>query len=414
MLIGGYMTALLILPETNRLRLAESARSRLTDFTINLSVQNWLDRLGLDALTTPETLWLRFLIALFIGGLVAAVFGLIVGFPSLRLRGDYLAIVTFGFGEIIRLLASTDLFAPFTNGALGFTGIPRGIGTSLWWTFGILAFTTFVMAKLKFSSYGRALQGIREDEIAAEAMGVNLAYHKVLAFTLSAFFAGVSGGLYVSWLASARLDSFLFFLTFFFLVAISVGGTGSITGTLLGTALVVFVLQYGDPLEQSYALTTWALFAGAMLLAAAVATYIYRASLRLRPLWNPGIFVLAGAGVLVLAASLFAPNFDYWEGSFQAFGLRRIALAVLLVIIMIFRPEGIMGRAEFNWAWLLRERSDEPTDEERAQDAWLSNPELNEDKTAGLASAREPKENTAKSNAPKSNTSRTNAQGAED
>ena len=113
MLIGGYITALLILPETNRLRLAESARSRLTDFTINLSVQNWLDRLGLDALTTPETLWLRFLIALFIGGLVAAVFGLIVGFPSLRLRGDYLAIVTFGFGEIIRLLASTDLFAPF-------------------------------------------------------------------------------------------------------------------------------------------------------------------------------------------------------------------------------------------------------------------------------------------------------------
>ena len=270
------------------------------------------------------------------------------------------------------------------------------------------------MAKLKFSSYGRALQGIREDEIAAEAMGVNLAYHKVLAFTLSAFFAGVSGGLYVSWLASARLDSFLFFLTFFFLVAISVGGTGSITGTLLGMALVVFVLQYGDPLEQPYALTTWALFAGGLLLAAALATYIYRASLRLRPRWNPGIFVLAGAGVLVLAASLFAPNFGYWEGSFQAFGLRRIALAVVLVIIMIFRPEGIMGRAEFNWAWLLRERSDEPTDEERAQDAWLSNPELNEDKTAGLAAAREPKANTAKTNAPKSNTSKNSAQGAED
>ena len=394
MLIGGYITALLILPEANRQRIVDSGRSRLTDFTASLSIQGWLDNLGLDALTTPETLWVRFLIALFIGGLVAAVFGLIVGFPSLRLRGDYLAIVTFGFGEIIRLLASTDLFAPFTNGALGFTGVPRRIGTSLWWTFGILAFTTFVMAKLKFSSYGRALQGIREDEIAAEAMGVNLAYHKVFAFTLASFFAGVSGGLYVSWLASARLDSFLFFLTFFFLVAISVGGTGSITGTLLGMALVVFVLQYGDPLEQPYELTTWALAAGVLLLAAAAATYLYRSSLRLRPRWNVGIFVLAGAGVVVLLASLLAPAFGYWEGTFQAFGLRRIALAVVLVVIMVFRPEGMLGRAEFNWAWLLRERRDEPTSEERAQDAWLSNPELNEDKTADIASAREPEANT--------------------
>ena len=392
MLIGGYITALLILPEVNRLRIAESARSRLNDFTLGLSVENWLEALGLSALTTPETLPVRFMIALFIGGLVAAVFGLIVGFPSLRLRGDYLAIVTFGFGEIIRLLASTDLFAPFTNGALGFTGIPREVGTSLWWTFGILAFTVFVMAKLKFSSYGRALQGIREDEIAAEAMGVNLAYHKILAFTLSAFFAGVSGGLYVSWLASARLDSFLFFLTFFFLVAISVGGTGSITGVLFGMALVVFVLQYGDPLEQSYELTTWALFAGALLLVAAAATYGYRASLRLRPRWHPGVFVLAGLGGAVLLASLLAPALGYWEGSFQAFGLRRIALAVLLIVIMVFRPEGIMGRFEFSWAALLRERRDEPTAEEREQDAWLTNPALNKDKTAAFTEGvdREP------------------------
>ena len=414
MLIGGYITALLILPETNRQRIADSARSRLNDFTLSLSVQNWLDNLGLDALTTPETLWVRFLIALFIGGLVAAVFGLIVGFPSLRLRGDYLAIVTFGFGEIIRLLASTDLFAPFTNGALGFTGIPRAIGTSVWWTFGILAFTTFVMAKLKFSSYGRALQGIREDEIAAEAMGVNLAYHKVLAFTLASFFAGVSGGLYVSWLASARLDSFLFFLTFFFLVAISVGGTGSITGTLFGMALVVFVLQYGDPLEQPYELTTWALAAGLLLLAAAGATYFYRYSLRLRPRLNVGILILAAAGGVVLLASLLAPALGYWEGTFQAFGLRRIALAILLVIIMVFRPEGMLGRAEFNWAWLLRERRDEPTDEERAQDAWLSNPELNEDKTAQLASEREPKANLSKTDTPAKDITQTDRQRTED
>ena len=376
MLIGGYTTALLVLPEANRAALASSARSQLTPFTLGLSISNWMRALGLDALATPETLWVRFIIALFIGGLVAALFGLIVGGPSLRLRGDYLAIVTFGFGEIIRLLASTSLFAPFTNGSLGFSGVPSDIGKSLWWTFGILAITVFVMSKLKFSSYGRALQGIREDEIAAEAMGVNLAYHKILAFTLSAFFAGVAGGLYVSWLATARLDVFLFTLTFFFLVAISVGGTGSITGVLLGTALVVFVRQYGDPVEGNYALSSWLAFAGVALLLAAAATFFYRSTGRHRPIWHPAVFVLAGLGVVAVIGGLAAPGAGFLAGSFQAFGGRAIFLSVLLIIIMIFRPEGIVGRHEFSWAALFRENRAEPSDEERAQDAWLSNPEL--------------------------------------
>lgn len=371
MLLGGYTTALLTLPEDNRQRIAESARSQLTDFTLGLSVENWARALGLDALAAPEAAWVRFLVALAIGGLVAAVFGLIVGAPSLRLRGDYLAIVTFGFGEIIRLLASTDLLAPFTNGSLGFTGIPSFMGTSVWWTFGILAFTVVVMSKLKFSSYGRALQGIREDEIAAQAMGINLAYHKGLAFTLSAFFAGVAGGLYVSWLSSARLDSFLFFLTFFFLVAISVGGTGSVTGTLLGTALVVFVLQYGGPLEQAYPLASWLGAGGVLLVVTGVGTYLYRRTYRMRPAWHPVSYAFVGLGALAIIAALLAPSFGWLSETFRAFGLRRILLAVLLVVIMVFRPEGVMGRQEFSWAWLLRERRDQPSEEERSQDAWL-------------------------------------------
>lgn len=378
MLIGGYTTALLSLPDENRAIISESARSLMNDFTLNLSVANWARALGLEALAAPEAAWVRFIVALAVGGLVAAVFGFIVGIPSLRLRGDYLAIVTFGFGEIIRLLASTDLLAPFTNGALGYTGVPGFMGDSLWWTFGFLALTVFVMAKLKFSSYGRALQGIREDEIAAQAMGVNLAYHKGLAFTVSAFFAGVAGGLYVSWLSSARLDSFLFFLTFFFLVAISVGGTGSITGTLAGTALVVFVLQYGGPLEQSYPLTNWTAAGGVLLLVGALGVYLYRRTFRMRPHLHPSSYIIAGLGVLAFLAALVAPSFGWLQDSFQAFGLRRISLAVLLVVIMVFRPEGLLGRQEFSWAWLLRERRDEPSEDERAQDAWLSNPELNE------------------------------------
>lgn len=377
MLLGGYTTALLILPELNRERISASARSLMNEFTLGLSVENWARNLGFEALAAPEALGFRFIIAMFIGGLVAAAFGLLVGIPSLRLRGDYLAIVTFGFGEIIRLLASTDMLSAFTNGSLGYSGVPNLVGQSLWWTFGVLAITVFVMSRIKFSTYGRALQGIREDEIAAQAMGINLAYHKVLAFTLSAFFAGVAGGLYVSWLSSARLDSFLFFLTFYFLVAVSVGGTGSVTGTLMGTALVVFVLQYADPLEQTYPLTTWMLALGVLFGLAAAGTYVYRRNLRLRPPLNYAVYGLAGLGVAAVLVSIVGPSVGWLEGNFRAFGLRRIFLAVLLIVIMVFRPSGVLGRSEFSWAWLLRERRDEPTEEERAQDAWLHNPELN-------------------------------------
>jgi len=389
MLVGGYTTALLTLPEIRRQQISESARSQMNDFTLGLSLSNGLRAVGLDALTTPETLWVRFVVALLIGGLVAALFGLMVGIPSLRLRGDYLAIVTFGFGEIIRLLASTSLFSPFTNGSLGYTGVPPSIGRSLYWTFGILALTVFVMTRLKYSSYGRALQSIREDEIAAEAMGVNLAYHKVLAFALSAFFAGVAGGLYASWLSGARLDYFLFTLTFFFLVAVSVGGTGSFTGVLLGTALVVFVRQYGDPLEQSYSLPVWFGALSALLLGVVVLTVVLRSSRRLRPLVPPLLYVLAAVGAAGLAFAFLAPGLGLLEGEFQAFGMRAILLSVVLIVIMISRPSGILGRAEFSWAWLFRERKDQPTDEERGQDAWLTNPELNQDRTAALADREE-------------------------
>lgn len=376
MLIGGYVTGLLVLPAATRDNLARSARSELSDFAMGLSVENWFRALGLDSLTTPETLWARFLVAVLIGGLMAALFGVVVGFPSLRLRGDYLAIVTFAFGEAVRLLASTPMMSSFTNGALGFAGVPSDIGKSVWWTFGFLAITVFVMARLKYSSYGRALQGIREDEIASEAMGVNTAYHKVLAFAISAFFAGVAGGLWVSWVGTARLDLFLFFLTFYFLVAISVGGTGSITGVLLGTALVVWVRQYGDPLEQTYPLSTWAVAAGLVLLAVAALALVLRRVRRIKPSLGPVVYVPSALGAAAVLVGLLGKEMPVLQATWQGFGMRAITLALLLMAIMILRPVGIMGRREFSWAWLFRERLDEPTEEERAQDAWLSNPAL--------------------------------------
>ena len=187
----------------------------------------------------------------------------------------------------------------------------------------------------------------------------------------------------------ARLDYFLFTLTFFFLVAISVGGTGSYTGVLIGTALVVFVRQYGDPLEQPYPVNVWFGALSVLVILAVLGTVILRNARRLRPRVPPLLYGLGALGVLGLIFSFVAPNFGLLTGTFQAFGMRAILLSVVLLVIMIARPSGILGRAEFSWAWLFRERRDQPSDEERAQDAWLTNPELNQDRTAALKDARE-------------------------
>ena len=372
MLIGGYVTALLVLPEQER----SPFRTRLLSEWAreNLDLDKWLRGLGLDFLA--NSMDAKFIIALLIAGAAAALVGFIVGFPSLRLKGDYLAIVTFGFGEIIRLLPSTPEVARFTNGPLGIKGIPADAG-SIWWAFTVFVLTIFFFSRLKYSSYGRAFEGIREDEIAAEAMGVNLAYHKVLAFTISAFFAGVAGGMYASYLQSVDTQTFNFFVTFFLLVAISLGGLGSITGAILGTAIVVLVRIYGGFLEQPYPLSYAFYTLGGLMLLAFGFTYYIRTARRLRPVLEPKHYWFGAIGGALFLATLIFQNHPFLTEPQQLFGLRRILLAVVLILIMIYRREGIMGRAELSWQMLFGPRAVTPTDEQRAQDAWLSNPELN-------------------------------------
>ncbi len=372
MLIGGYVTALLMLPARER----RPFRTRLlSDWARNhLDLDKWLRGLGLDALA--NSIDAKFIIALFIAGLAAALLGIIVGAPSLRLKGDYLAIVTFGFGEIIRLLPNAPEVAAFTNGPLGIKGIPGNAG-NIWWTFLALLLVLWFFSRLKFSSYGRAFEGIREDEIAAEAMGVNLAYHKILAFTISAFFAGVSGGLYASYLQSVDTQTFNFFVTFFLLVAISLGGLGSITGALLGTAIVVLVRVYGGFLEQPN--PAWVGYlSGAVLMLAAFAFSAYiRKARRLRPVIEPKHFIFGAVGAVLLVITIAFFKQPWMQQTVQFFGMRKMLLAVILILIMIYRREGVMGRAEFSWKLIFGPREDIPTDEQRKQDAWLSNPDLN-------------------------------------
>jgi branched-chain amino acid transport system permease protein len=176
------------------------------------------------------------LCALFASAIAAGAAGLLVGIPSLRLRGDYLAIVTLGFGEIIRVLI---LNINAVGGARGFVGIPKL--SNFFWVYLLAAATIATVHNLSRSSYGRAFLAIRENEIAAQAMGVDVTYHKVMAFVISSMFAGMAGCLFGHYTMYLHTNSFTFAKSFEIIIMVSLGGLGSIEGAVLG-AVVLTVL----------------------------------------------------------------------------------------------------------------------------------------------------------------------------
>lgn len=177
-----------------------------------------------------------FIVAIVAGAVAAGILGFLIGLPTLRLSGDYLAIATLGLGEIIRI---TILNIPYVGGASGMMGIPRF--TSFTWVFFTMVFTIFVIKNLINSSHGRACISIRENEIAAEAMGVNTTKYKVLAFTIGAMFAGVAGSLFAHYFYIAHPASFTFMKSFDILTMVVLGGLGSLTGSITGAILLTFV-----------------------------------------------------------------------------------------------------------------------------------------------------------------------------
>ncbi|MEG6522131.1 branched-chain amino acid ABC transporter permease [Desulfotomaculum sp. 1211_IL3151] len=211
--------------------------------------------------------------ALLFGAVLAAIFGILVGLPTLRLRGDYLAIATLGFGEIIRgLIVNID----YIGGAYGLSGIPKTVSWT--WIFWLTVLTVVIITNFINSTHGRATISIRENEIAAEAMGINTTKYKVMAFTIGSFFAGLAGGLHAHFFYTIQPNTFNFLKSFDILVMVVLGGQGSITGSIIAAIVLT-----------------------------------------------------------IISASL------------QSFAeVRLVIYALLLIIIMIFRPQGLMGTKEFS------------------------------------------------------------------
>jgi branched-chain amino acid transport system permease protein len=193
------------------------------------------------------------LIALLGGGLLAAVAGYLVGLPSLRLRGDYLAIVTLGFGEIIRVLI---LNIDAVGGARGLPGIP-GWASFFWVGAGVIV-VILVARHLATSTHGRALFAIRDDEVAAEALGVDTTRYKVLAFVIGAFFAGVAGGLFAHYLSYLNPNSFTFLKSIEVIAMVVLGGMGSVSGSVLAAIVLTLLPEVLRPVK-SYRMVLYSL-----------------------------------------------------------------------------------------------------------------------------------------------------------
>ena len=199
---------------------------------------------GEDGGTTAQQGWL-FLAALLMGGLGSALAGLIVGIPSLRLKGDYLALVTLGFGEIIRVIFQN---VDALGGALGLNGIPAY--TDVFWVFTFVAVTVFTVTCLVNSTYGRGFLATHDDEIAAQAVGLNTTRYKIVAFVIGAFFAGIAGGLYGHFKLTITPAGFDFTKSIEIVVMVILGGMGNTPGVILAAILLTVLPEVLRSVDQ--------------------------------------------------------------------------------------------------------------------------------------------------------------------
>ncbi len=268
MAIGAYVTTLLFM----------SPKAKEAVFYLE-PIAPWLGAIQLP-----------FPVALLLGGLASGVFAFFIGFPVLRLRGDYLAIATLGFSEIVRVIFTN--LQTITNGAVGIKNIPPV--ATLWWTFGIMILAILMMRRLMNTSFGRAFKAIRDDEVAAEGMGISLFKHKMFSFILSSILAGIGGGLLASVVGSINPLLFRFVLAYDILLIVVLGGMGSISGTIVGAFVITIAKEWLRWLDNGFSL-----------------------------------------GIVQVPAIA---------------GLRMVIFSLMLMCVILFYRQGLFGSREFSWA----------------------------------------------------------------
>ena len=234
-------------------------------------------------------LFTPFWVSALAGGVVATIFAFVIAVPVLRLGDDYLGIATLGFAEIIRVMIVNA--TSITNGSLGIKGIPGYaslLSCYIW-----MLFTLIVLSRLIFSNFGNVMRCIRDNEIAARVMGINVFRYKVLSFCVGAFFAGVGGALLGSHLSTIDPKMFNFLLTFNVLMFVVAGGLGSLTGSLLGATVITILLEWLRAIEEPMDL---------------------------------GFIEIPGIP-----------------------GMRMVVFSLVLLAIILYRREGIMGTRELTW-----------------------------------------------------------------
>ncbi|MGM9627090.1 MAG: branched-chain amino acid ABC transporter permease, partial [Faecousia sp.] len=306
MLLGAYTYAILTLPMAAKDQVYYLYGGSAVHFSLTDLFQGVFGASGFGG---GLALICTVLVGLILAGIVAALFAALIGLPVLRLKSDYLAIATLGFAEILRALFQWQTLGPITNGANMLKSFPTFADFNIKNASGqvVLRLSTFVpfcvailcialIVLLIHSSYGRAFKAIRDDEVAAEAMGISLFKHKMLSFVISSFFSGVSGGLFAMYVANAQAKAFTSTMTYEILLIVVIGGIGSISGSVIGTFLYVACSEW------------WLRFLDAE-------TYI-------------------GSFKVPLLRS----------------GFRMVVFSVVIMIIVLFFSKGIMGEKELSWA----------------------------------------------------------------
>ncbi len=291
--------------------------------------------------------WL--IVMLIAGAIMAAIMGFVVGLPSLRLKGDYLAIVTLGFGEILRIIVINQ---PEWGGSTGVNIQPKGQYLWMIWLLAIICIA--VCRNLLKTAHGLPFLAVREDEVAAQAMGVNVTKTKVTAFVIGAAFAGAAGALFSHMNGFLSPDLFKMELSFLILTMVVLGGTGSITGSTLAAMMLFMIPELSRLTEKPITTTLGTLTGIAFALILFVSFFrMKRDNLLPQKFMSKPIGLAVGFGCIALSA-LFSMIFNFipmlHDKIFDATQLRMVLLAVTLLVVMLLRPQGMLAHGEFSWS----------------------------------------------------------------